>query len=574
MGIGIGRSIAYQYKLPQQLPQDVEAGSPIRGGLGGGGAQSQMLGLGGDIPVPEGLQWVDNQTSDIYQKWGSLTQFAKLMKTQYGMDVTNPDYTDPNQVQISQAYQKGVADLYMKIDKFKNSQRMLEEHMKRGQGFVADYDPSEQPYGEVVGTVEDYGLLPETEEVLQDYQILISDVNTAAQANILLSQHRDAIEERLESETNPARRVQIQRSLDAIQGALYDPTEDKNRFQRAAKLKQDLADRDAQIRDYAYLVGQVQQGQTKLLGTHRDTKSGKYIFDDISELDPNGNVTYRTIDFVVEDPSSPSGFRAVYGEQQKMNVFSEAGKRIIAEQLNKFGKYDQLLYAYAKGHPSMGKETVTTVDSTPEGEPVRPEDVGRTTLDAVRGRAGESQEIIRGAGEVSEALTSGNYYPDDEIFSDLISQMSEKAKQRELTVPKGMPMRDKSVNFRVLDPENISSFSQGGEEIVEIDDGERWWGNKGGISLLDKDGNKYFIPVTEKSREGFGKYDEVINEFFKINKLNLGSKSKAEKQGKGAKQEGEYSYNPDTERLMKTPDGRVIVTDKSGTKFIRHATKQ
>jgi hypothetical protein len=550
--MAVGRSIGYQYDLPQGLPQDQLGGRAIRGGLGAG----QPMTPQGGVPVPEGLQWVDDQTGKIYQKWGELNQFAKTMKTQYGMDVTNPDYTDPQQVQISQAYQKGIADLYMNIDKFKSSQRMMEEFHKRGGQFVEGFDPTAQPLVEKIGQFERRGILPEATIILEDFQKAFSDPNTAIAASQHLAEYKKELQDRLATTTNPVDRSQLRDTISVIKQAEYDATDDLNRAQRARALKVKLMDRDAQIEDYWDVVGRVQKGETQLLGTHTDTKSGKPIFKEISGVSPNGDVTYQTIDFITQDPET-GDFTPHYGEEVTTNVYSEAGQRTIAEQLNKYGGYDELLFAYAKTHPA--RQAHRTV-------------VGQPKLTPPMERGEELQEQETSVTNISSYFSAPEGKEKNRAKSVIVGEMDRLAKAGKLVLPAGVPLRGKTF-FDVDKATAKEGESVGGETIVEVVEPKAMLGlwDKGGIDLITKEGKKYFLPYSSDAQQGFGEYSKAIEDVLRRNQITIPSllgygaaEAKETPEGVQVEQAEVSTIVVDGQEAITRPDGKIKVKNEKG----------
>ena len=62
----------------------------------------------------EGLQWTDN-TAELanryYKRLASLDQFAKAMWLNNKVDVTKPDYSNPQSIAASQAYQQELGNI-------------------------------------------------------------------------------------------------------------------------------------------------------------------------------------------------------------------------------------------------------------------------------------------------------------------------------------------------------------------------------------------------------------------------------------------------------------------------------
>jgi hypothetical protein len=512
--MAIGRSIGYQYNLPQGLPQDQLGGGAIRGGLGAG---QQMTPQGG-VPVPEGLQWVDGQTGNIYQKWGELNQFAKTMKTQYGMDVTDPDYTDPQQVQISQAYQKGVADLYMNIDKFRNSQRMMEEQMKRG-GFIGEYDPSQQAYAEQVGKVEFQGVLPETESIIESYQNVYSDPATRDQADEFISKHRKELMDRIAVETNASRRDQLKRSLEALKGAMLDRTKWMEIQERRIRRNREDMELSDQVFAFNQEVKSLQAGDNQLLKQY--LFQGKPIYKDITDIDEDGNVSFKAIEFSEYNPDTGK-YDIQYGDLETINVRSDAGiKRIMNLQrqysgldkinvgnVTRLGGYEGVDRTRKVGlveAPALTAEAVNILDNT----------------DTKKSKAART-EITK---LLTDAVAEGTY-----------------------ELPVGIPQIDKPSWFADLESQERIGQSSGGEKIKTVEE------YRNGFLFTDEDNNTFYIPWTKEKQEKFGKHRPAVESILKS--IGYG-------QDQGS-----------ANLLIITRDGKDIVVDTKTKKALRYATDE
>jgi hypothetical protein len=339
--MGIGRSIAYQYELPQGgLAQDqlAGAGGGIRGGLDQQGA---AMGGGGDmIPVPEGLQWVDDNTSDIYQRWGNLNSLAKSLKTQFGVDVTNPDYTDPQQVKIAQAFQKGVADLYMNIDRYKNDQRMLESMVSRGQQLRVD--PSKAPLSENLWEATVRPIEEETLQVLDDFQRSYSDVNTAEAATQNLTEYRDTLIDRRNATTNQAEREMLDKSIATIKGALYDATADRDRMEKFQARMKKAKTAAMQADTFWQVVKDGQQRKdTRVYLSFLNRSTGKPIFKSVTPPDELGNfeLTIAPAQFIHPE----TGVKMTIDEEPiQANLYDDATFMQLGDYMRNFGGMDEL----------------------------------------------------------------------------------------------------------------------------------------------------------------------------------------------------------------------------------------
>ena len=111
-----------------EIPQP-EAPTVARGGAGGAGAAPKYDSDYFGVPkAAEGLQWTDNVSelsNRYYQKLSALDQYAKSMWLNNKIDVTKPDYSNPQGVLAAQAYQQELANIMSLADELKTSQKDL-----------------------------------------------------------------------------------------------------------------------------------------------------------------------------------------------------------------------------------------------------------------------------------------------------------------------------------------------------------------------------------------------------------------------------------------------------------------
>jgi hypothetical protein len=497
--MGIGRSIAYQYDLPESLPQDQLGGAPIRGGLGQGG---QPMATG--IPVPEGLQWVDGQTQDIYRRWGDLNQFAKTMKTQFGMDVTDPDYTDPQQVQVSQAYQKAVADLYMNIDKFRGSQKMLQSMVDRGQQLRVD--PSEAPIAETIQEAAVRPLEKETELLLADFQKAFDDPTTTELATEKLEEYRGTLENRLAESTNPAEQEMLQRSINAIKGALWDSTRWRQMQTARRTQGKDLTERNEQLRAAADMISQVQSGHPQgvtLLGGWADKKGTQVVNMDSIVTTPDGKVTFKTNDVEYVDENGKR--QILEGGDLEFDLQGESLEKYMLNMMRLFDDYDKITFASYRESPyRVGEGGITT------GKPAVPETKPQPTPKS------EAADELTDIGLRSKTVKSISGIEDEKMYKALATSLNGILKDKKVTLPANIPMREKTVYGAAnLNPANVSN---GNEKISEV----RF--DFGGLTFIElKDGEeiRWHIPLSEVGTSQWGDYSDALNNFLERNDIDI-----------------------------------------------------
>jgi hypothetical protein len=98
------------------------------------------------LPEPaEGLQYVEGVTRDYYTKWADLKSFVNSAWSNFGIDVTKPDFSKPESIQMHEIYNKAVADLMFQGDQLKTSQKELSKILadQRSGKVLLGQDPSQ-----------------------------------------------------------------------------------------------------------------------------------------------------------------------------------------------------------------------------------------------------------------------------------------------------------------------------------------------------------------------------------------------------------------------------------------------
>lgn len=140
-----GQYIGYNYRLPQEQVKPAGQPAPAQ-------AESQ-INMPKELQTPlSGLQYTDKLTREVYDKYYALQSFAQQMND-LGIDVTRPDTTSEESMQMHRIFQKGLADVMYSADILKNSQGMYEDlTQQRNAGNVRlndDFDPTAQPMATV-----------------------------------------------------------------------------------------------------------------------------------------------------------------------------------------------------------------------------------------------------------------------------------------------------------------------------------------------------------------------------------------------------------------------------------------
>jgi hypothetical protein len=221
--MALGNTLGRTFNFP--LPQQEDQGQP------------QQL-LQGEQPqfTPEselsGLYNVRGTTKDVYNKFYKLKNFASSMWKNYGIDVTSTDFTSEFSMKANQLYQESIADLKYTMDGLKNDQRMLERDAAKGNMRLAEGVDLEAGRYKPGQSFVQTGMSDNTKSVLEDYQQLISSKGATEEANKKLDSYKTKLQGDIAKAQRSGRKDLVDlysRDLQAIQGAIYDSTKDRDR---------------------------------------------------------------------------------------------------------------------------------------------------------------------------------------------------------------------------------------------------------------------------------------------------------------------------------------------------------
>lgn len=124
------------YQMPPQS-------SALTGGQRQVAAQEGIAGL----PKPdESIAIVDQATNDYYQQYNELEQLVQNSLSAFGVDPRTPDPTIPESFEIARKFRKSLGSLQAQANLLKNSQKMLEASLQRGD--INYTDPNQVAFAE------------------------------------------------------------------------------------------------------------------------------------------------------------------------------------------------------------------------------------------------------------------------------------------------------------------------------------------------------------------------------------------------------------------------------------------
>lgn len=135
-----GELIGKTYLIPQY--QDQQATQQM--GIGGQGAP-----MNDDLKALDGLQYVQNQTSDYYRKVAALKSFMQDVHNNLGIDVRVPDHTKGEMgIKLNELYNYALADIMAQGNLLKNSHGTMSNLVNQHARFTTD--PTSRPADQMV----------------------------------------------------------------------------------------------------------------------------------------------------------------------------------------------------------------------------------------------------------------------------------------------------------------------------------------------------------------------------------------------------------------------------------------
>ena len=115
---------------------------------------SNIFNTGGNVAAPnldleraDSLQAVEGLTEEYYQKVGAIEGLAKNAYNQYGIDITQPSYGDPDAMLMHKTYLKSLAEAQNTANTLQNAQKMYQT-IANNKDFrmSADFDASQDVF--------------------------------------------------------------------------------------------------------------------------------------------------------------------------------------------------------------------------------------------------------------------------------------------------------------------------------------------------------------------------------------------------------------------------------------------
>lgn len=180
---------------------------------------------------------VTNITENLYKKAAALKSlYTSALRN--GIDPSAPDYTDPRQREIAMLFQQGLAST-------KNQANSLARSEERRKAYEKAYLESPETRELLnqggmrqtqVGDFMDRALTEDTQNFIDTYATSFNSTQERDQANQAIDDKITLLQQELNQEADPRRAVELQAQIDALSEATatYDPTQDRDRAERAS----------------------------------------------------------------------------------------------------------------------------------------------------------------------------------------------------------------------------------------------------------------------------------------------------------------------------------------------------
>jgi hypothetical protein len=291
------------------------------------------------IDLEREYEHIEGLTENFYTKAGKLKQLA-ASALKAGFDITAPDMTDPMQRQLSNLFMQSYAATQAQANQLYNSNKMLFETSKAQ---LTDlnlkvYNQGDAPFSmENVGSTE---VLGETEKFTSLYAKSYDDPNARKQAQQSLDSYRSDLERRRDLSNDPKEKALMQSNIDYIKNATatYDPTKDKDRWQKEKESKREFMNIEVKSAIEALKNGD-QNYFSFAVGKNTGVAKIKPVFhngkNQLSVTDDKGN--HKFVDF-----DSEGGFR------QFLSWISAAHPQQKIDMQSAQDMYDGLMKDYNK----------------------------------------------------------------------------------------------------------------------------------------------------------------------------------------------------------------------------------
>lgn len=182
----------------------------------------------------DGLQQTEGLTREYYVQWANAKNFARNVWKRYNIDVTNPNPDSEEEIRLHQMFLKNIAavkTLGNNLRAGRENEKAIMQRQLVDPNVVATGEPGQiTRSGDFVHT----GLTQEDKLIAQRVGRTVRSKQERDALNAQLNDYIGGLVSELEQTTDPGQRFAIGERLNAMRNvsATYDPTADRDRFQR------------------------------------------------------------------------------------------------------------------------------------------------------------------------------------------------------------------------------------------------------------------------------------------------------------------------------------------------------
>ncbi len=323
MSNGAGQSLAKTFALPQRGQPN--AGQQLSAGQFGGAPQ---------LPGPaDNLIAVEDATTSYFEKFGQLQSFAQGLWHNSGIDVTKPDFSDPDAIKAHTLYRKALADLQFQGVDLQNKQKAFQQ--AAGQSFsdpnvVVGEDAFQGSQEDILKRITNIGLQDRVDEKNQQFSKTFFTQKETDAANTELQSLRgdlqaeffDAMERGDEGEAQT-----LMANIQSIGQASFDPNKilDRQQRERAAKGR----GKQPIIIKRNESIAATQGGNDSELLSYIDPKTGEPVFSSVERI--------MSDDGVVMVLRGERGDGTIFTREIPITESNQGGRLAFNQLSNKFG---------------------------------------------------------------------------------------------------------------------------------------------------------------------------------------------------------------------------------------------
>jgi len=446
MANGAGQSAAKTFLLPQRS---------------GGGDPNQLgidqfgTGQGPQVPSPvDNLVASEELTTGYFEKFGQLQSFAQGMWHNFAIDVTKPDFSNPDAVKAHTLYRKALADLQYQGVELQNIQKRNAANFQ-----MQGTDPD---FRQLARTDVD---APRPEDILDDR--LTTNIGIQDRVKTVISTNVKTFDTQKQVDAADGRIKEMRSELsnelvDMLQNEEYGEAEtllaniqaldaaradldansilNRQQTERLAKAREKTD--DPIVIDMFMSVAEMQGGNLSRIRSWGDKTTGRQIFSDVEYIMSDDGVVMimhgndsKVGEFTREISMSEANQGGLLAFVQLINDFGDEAEKVSVSKIRGLGRKDIIV-------PNIYDE---------EGNLVL-----RVTKDV-------NKNYIKGRNEIARYLSESASTKDKERQDLVEDRFDQLASDGSLIMPKDVPSKDRKL--KSFDGEIITSIKLDKEGI-------------------------------------------------------------------------------------------------------------